>query len=112
MKYKAGIPAMLVSLSLLSVAVAIAAPQDESGNSKNGDAAKTDDKRTKKPVSDATITLHIKVSLEGKSALPSQSKIELSSDDETCVRGVQTASIKPDSGEASFEGLRTCRQIY
>jgi hypothetical protein len=71
MKCKIAVPAALLLLALLRPAVGIALPQDEANKSKKDDASKTDEKKNS-----STVKVKIKISAEGRSSLPSGSRIE------------------------------------
>ncbi len=102
MKCKMGIPAALLFLAFLRPAVAMALPQEEANKSKKNDAAKGDEKKN-----DATARVKIKISAEGKSSLPSGSKIEWQGIEETCKD--VTGKRRLESSGATSVSLPVCK---
>jgi len=107
MKYRMGILATLLGLVLFQIAGAIVIPQDESNKPDNTDAKKTEDNRTPKAASDSTISVRIKVSVQGMKALPTGSTIQLKGNQDACKEAVEREQ-PIQSGQATFEDLPVC----
>src|SRR5262249_8225340 len=99
MKYKMGILAALLSLVVLRPHVAIA--QDENKSKKNHAV------REHEKLNDATTQVKLKISAEGKSSLPSASKIGWEGLDEGC-RGANGQKTLESNGATSLI-LPVCR---
>jgi hypothetical protein len=122
MRYRPGTPALLLCLALSSAARAVALPQEESPKTKKIEPTKIEptkaevkqDERTKtgtptaKPAPTSKITVRVKVSAEGRSALPAGSTIELKGDDPACGNLTRPEqSLEPD--ETTFPDLPVCK---
>jgi hypothetical protein len=94
MKCKMVIPVALLFLAVLRPAVAIAVLQDEADKSKKNDAPKTDEKKNS-----STVSVKIRISAEGRTALPSEARIEWQGIEETCKN--VTGGKRLDSNETS-----------
>ena len=97
MKYRMGILATLLGLVLFQIAGAIVIPQDESNRPDNTDAKRTD----------STISVRIKVSVQGMKALPTGSTIQLKGNQDACKEAVEREQ-PIQSGQATFEDLPVC----
>jgi len=92
-----GILATLLGLVLFQIAGAIVIPQDEPNKPDNSDAKKTD----------STISVRIKVSVQGMKALPTGSTIQLKGNQDACKEAVEREQ-PIQSGQATFEDLPVC----
>ena len=97
MKYRMGILATLLGLVLFQIAGAIVIPQDESNKPDNTDAKRTD----------STISVRIKVSVQGMKTLPTGSTIQLKGNQDACKEAVEREQ-PIQSGQATFEDLPVC----
>jgi hypothetical protein len=99
-KQRFGIVVALVLLVLSRSAFVL--PQDKINKSKKEEAAKTAEKKT-----NSTVTVKIKVSVEGKSSLPSGSRIEWRGVPESCKSVTGMKNLGSD-GAVSLN-LPTCK---
>ena len=106
MKYRIGILTMLLCLSVPRLATGTSTSQDENKPANSDAKHTTPDSKTKKPGLNSTISLHIKISEQGK-ALPVGSSIELKGSHETCGNVERTQTIQ--LGEVTFPDLPVCK---
>lgn len=105
MKLIARILATLLILSLGVPSRAATRRQDAADPAKP--PTKAEDKKAAKPA--ASLTLHIKVAFEDNKPLPTNSRLELSSENESCIQGVLNTTIGSESGAASFLVPHACK---
>lgn len=100
MKHRVGVFAALLLLTLSRPAVGL--PQDQVDKSKKNEAPKTDEKKN-----NSTVSVKIKISAEGKSAIPSGSWIEWEGIGESCKNVTGEQNLR--STEATPVSLPVCK---
>jgi hypothetical protein len=102
MKCKISSLAAILSLTLMLLAVGSAVAQEEKDKPKNNDSPKTEEKK-----SNSTASVRIMVSAEGKSSLPSGSRIEWKSLDDNGEGAAGTKNL--ESSGATSLSLPVCK---